>query len=338
MAITEKRRKLMNSNSEVVSSYTSVMESLTSVLAESNFHEGRICLGEENVSIHSTKKEYIQSYSSYFRQPESISNNPKMKVYLISFDEIQNKINLSDLKYGHFQNNEISFLHNNGNGSLEFFDKKNLKFFIIFRANEQISNTISFFNWNSLKQILNSLNYVNIHGAVVGRNDTGIFLSNKGGSGKSSLMAYSIAKGMQTLGDDFLTVRRDNLENFYSVFRHFKLATTSPVINLARESFTEIGTYDNKQVFEISKDVGDIFRPTMKIKEIVIPFIGEQLRIHKISQDDAFKTLLPSTLMLNSATLATISTLRDVISRIPVVHLELSLNLQEAFELIDSRL
>ncbi len=328
----------MQPNPDVVERYTSLLESLGTLVAEFDFHEGKIFLGNEPISVYSTKREYIQSYSSYFRQPDDISDDPKMKVYLLSFDEIRNKLNMSDLKYGHFQNNKISFLFNDGNGSLEFFDKKNLKFFIILRPNEQISNTISFFNWNSLKQILNSINYVNIHGAVVGRNGTGIFLSNKGGSGKSSLMAYSIVKGMQTLGDDFLTVRRDDLENFYSVFRHFKLATTSPVIDMVRKRFTEIGTYDNKQVFEISKNVGDIFLPSMNIKEIIIPFIGKQIRLHEISKDEAFKTLLPSTLMMNSATLATISTLRDLISKIPVVQLELSLNLQEAFKLVDSRL
>ena len=133
-------------------------------------------------------------------------------------------------------------------------------------------------------------------------------------------------------------MNKSEVDTFYSVFKHFKLSTSSPVIELARERFNEIGTFDNKQVFEISNEVGDTFRPRMKLKEILIPYIGNRIGIHEISKDDAFAKLLPSTLMMNSATLATIDTLRELLAATPVFQLELTPNLQEAFELIDSRL
>jgi hypothetical protein len=109
-------------------------------------------------------------------------------------------------------------------------------------------------------------------------------------------------------------------------------------LQLARENFREIGRYDQKQVFEISTDVGEVFRSKMRVKEILIPFIGNETRLHEISKDEAFKKLVASTLFLNGATLATIKTLREMIEEIPVFQLELTPNLQEAFNLIESRL
>ena len=318
--------------------YRELIESLSEITENPNLYSSGISAGSHEISVYSSQPEYISEFISYLRQPAENPRNPHVKVYLIPREEIPDRSKLSAIKYGHFQNREISFLHNTQNGSIEIFDKENRKFFLIAPALRQLTDSISAFNLYYLKQILNSLNYVNMHGAVVGRNDSGLFLANKGGSGKSSLMAYCVSQGMQTLGDDFLTVGRDQVANFYSLYRHFKLSESSPALKLARENFREIGRYDQKQVFEISTDVGEVFRPKMKVKEVLIPFIGKETRLHEISKDDAFKKLVASTLFLNGATFATIKTLREMLEEIPVFQLELTPNLQEAFTLIESRL
>jgi len=318
--------------------YRELIDSLSAVTENPNLFESGICAGSREVSVFSTQPEYVSEFTNYLRQPATNPKNPHLKVYLIPREEIPDKSKLMAIKYGHFQNSEISFLHNTQNGSIEIFDKENRKIFLIAPALRQLSDSIAAFNLYYLKQILNSLNFVNLHGAVVGRNDNGVFLANKGGSGKSSLMAYCVSQGMQTLGDDFLTVDRDQVATFYSLYRHFKLSDTSPSLQFARDKFREIGRYDQKQVFEISPDVSEIFRPQMQVKEVLIPFIGKEIRLHEISKDEAFKKLVVSTLFLNSATLTTIKTLRKLLEEIPVFQLELTPNLHEAFSLIESRL
>jgi hypothetical protein len=116
------------------------------------------------------------------------------------------------------------------------------------------------------------------------------------------------------------------------------LSSSSPAIGISRKNFFEIGQFGEKNVFEISTQSGGQLRPTMRVKEVIIPYIGNENRVHEISKDEALQRLLPSTLFLNSANLATIKTVQSLVSEIPVHQMELSLNLHEAFELLDSRL
>jgi hypothetical protein len=338
MAATKKRRKLMIAKNEIINEYRKLIGSLQEFVAQSHLHASGVCLGDDEISVYSSEVKYLDEFTAYLNQPRITPVNPRVKVYLISHEEIQDKSIFSEIKYGHFQDNEISYLQNSRSRTVEIFDKKQLEFYIITPLLEEFAQSITSFNLYYLKQILNVLGYVNMHGAVVGRDDSGIFLANKGGSGKSSIMAYAIAQGMQTLGDDFLTIKKTDVKNFYSLYRHFKLSPSSPSLEIAQQKFLEIGQFGEKKVFEISTQIGDVLRTKMRVKEVLIPYIGERNRIHEISSADALQKILPSTLFLNSANLSTIKTVQKLLAEIPVFQIELSLNLPEAFELLDSRL
>jgi hypothetical protein len=328
----------MIAKENIVNDYRDLIASLQDIVSNLDLHVSGVRLGEDEISVFSSDVTYLDAFTAYLTQPIIAPVNPSVKIYLIPNEEIRDKSIFSNIKYGHFQDQEISFLQNSLNRTVEIFDKKKFEFYIITPMLEQFKHSITSFNLYYLKQILNLLGYVNMHGAVVGRNDSGIFLANKAGSGKSSLMAYAISQGMKTLGDDFLTVKKADVTNFYSLYRHFKLSSSSPAIDIARQNFFEIGQFGEKNVFEISTQSGALLRPSMRIKEVIIPYIGNENRVHEISKDIALQRLLPSTLFLNSANLATIKTVQSLVSEIPVYQMELSLNLHEAFELLDSRL
>jgi hypothetical protein len=92
---------------------------------------------------------------------------------------------------------------------------------------------------------------------------------------------------------------------------------------------------DGKEIFEIPDS---LLQRTMKVKEILIPFVGENIQITEIAKKEALKKLLPSTLPLNNAIALTIKTMEELIERIPVYSLELTPNLDYAFELLEERL
>jgi hypothetical protein len=106
---------------------------------------------------------------------------------------------------------------------------------------------------------------------------------------------------MQTLGDDFLTMRVSEPNVFFSIFTQFKLGESSPAIQIVKESFQSIGHHDGKAIFDITNSQNLQFESKMNIKEILIPFIGSKLQIREIEMSEAFARILPSTVVLNHA-------------------------------------
>ena len=72
-----------------------------------------------------------------------------------------------------------------------------------------------------------------LHGASLvcpGASQEGVLLVGPGGSGKSTLTAYGVTKGMQTNGDDYVLVDLSGkLPQCWSVYRTMKLHPSSPV-------------------------------------------------------------------------------------------------------------
>jgi hypothetical protein len=308
---------------------------LIDIKFSNKLHQSNIRFANKSVAVYSTRKNYVEAFTRTLLHLEFPQVHPHAQIYLFHREDLPLNFILPSVKFGHYEDQEISFMHNTVNNSIEIFDKRSLKFFILSSDFDKFIETISISNLHYLKQILNRLGYVNMHGAVVGRNNMGVFLSNKGGSGKSSLMAYAVSKGMQTLGDDFLTLEHHDLSTFYSLFSHLKLHHTSPAFNVVQNSFDSMGEqHDGKKIFKIP---GELLQKKMKIKEILIPFIGKKIQVSEISEDEALKRLLPSTLILNHANVLTISTVKKMIKLLPVYLLELNSDLELACQLIEKR-
>jgi len=317
-------------------SYRDLIDELSKLNFGSELQHHTVSLARHAITVYSTRRLYVEEFTRTLISADSKSPISNVSIYLIPREDLPLDFTLKPFQYGHYQDNEVNFMHNMENNSIEVFDKKNLALYILSPNIDEFIETILVSNLHYLKQILNKLNHVNMHGAVVGRDGSGIFLANKGGSGKSSLMAYAVHRGMQTLGDDFLTLDKNDPTLFYSLFRHFKLSKTSPSFGLIKKSFNLMGVQlDGKEIFEIPDS---LLQRTMKVKEILIPFVGENIQITEIAKKEALKKLLPSTLPLNNAIALTIKTMEELIERIPVYSLELTPNLDYAFELLEERL
>jgi hypothetical protein len=317
-------------------SYIELIDELSKLNFERELQQRTFSLARSSITVYSTRRHYIEEFTRTLISAESKAPLSNVSIYLIPREDLPLDFKLQPFQYGHYQNTEIHFMHNTDNNSIEIFDKKNLVLYILSPNIDEFIETMLISNLHYLKQVLNRLGHVNMHGAVVGRDGTGIFLANKGGSGKSSLMAYSIYRGMQTLGDDFLTLEKNTPSLFYSLFRHFKLNENSPAFSLMKNTFNSMGKQsDGKEIFEIPMAT---LQRSMIVKEILIPFVGQNIKISEISKTEALKKLLPSTIPLNNAISLTIKTIGDLIEKIPVYSLELNPNLEKIFELLEERL
>ena len=104
------------------------------------------------------------------------------------------------------------------------------------------------------------------------------------------------------------------------------------------EKFPRLGSFDGKEVFAIEGESGDIFQSEMRIKEILIPVVGEQLRVIEISKEDALERILASNILLNWKIEKTIVTVKRLLDTLPFALLEVTSDLESAYQLIEQRL
>jgi len=320
--------------------YYQLADTFSAALLPQEFH--RLSLKVAKSVITTSSKDLAKSHLflrslEHMLMPEA-SLNSDVEIYLVDRSDFGADFKFPAIPFRHFNDHRISFFLEDTTGMFEFFDRERAIFYLLAPNMDEFETGLSSSSMQHLKQILNSLGYINVHGAVVGRDGEGIFLTNRGGSGKSSLMAYAIAQGAQSLGDDFLTIHPADVSTFYSLYRQFKLAKTSPAFDLAQSKYPSLGHFDGKEVFRIPVDDGGTFLPSMRVKEILIPFIGERLEIREIDPEEALKQILPSTLFLNGAIVGTIQTVKSLIQNIPTRTLELTPDLAAAYSLLEGRL
>ena len=318
--------------------YRSIICSLKEFVSSKDLVRISLEIGGKIIAVNSIQEDYAIAFSSSLKHLRIESDYQDVSIFLISREELPAQLNPPQFPYGHFEDKDLRFSYNSSNNSLEVLDKSESLLYLIALEFDESAWALSSFALYYLKQVLNLLGFVNMHGAVVGRADQGIFLANRGGSGKSSLMAFSVCKGMQTLGDDFLTMRLSEPTVFYSLFRQFKLAQSSPSLQIVKENFKSIGKHDGKEIFELSDGEQSQFKHKMKIKEILIPFIGSKIQIHEIEISEAYKRILPSTVVLNHAVKHTIDATKVILNTLPVHFLELTHDLASAHLLIEERL
>ena len=318
--------------------YRSIICSLKEFVSAKDLFRISLEIGGKIIAVKSIQENYASAFSSSLKHLQIESDYQDVSIFLISREELPPQLNPPQFPYGHFEDKNLRFSYNSSNNSLEVLDKSESLLYLIALEFDESAWALSSFALYYLKQVLNLLGFVNMHGAVVGRADKGIFLANRGGSGKSSLMAFSVCKGMQTLGDDFLTMRMSEPTVFYSLFRQFKLAQSSPSLQIVKENFKSIGKHDGKEIFELSVGEQSQFKYKMKIKEILIPFIGSKIQIHEIEISEAYKRILPSTVVLNHAVKHTIEATKVILNTLPVHFLELTHDLATAHLLIEERL
>lgn len=165
-----------------------------------------------------------------------------------------------------------------------------------------------------------------LHGAAVGREDGGLLLVGRGGSGKSTCALVSLAAGLLYAGDDYLAVAPGAEPRVHGLYCSGKLEPGHSKLlrHLPAPGFEGDAAADEKSIFYL----GDGFRPQLShgfpLRAIVAPVVrGGAPRLERLGPAQALAALAPSTLLqLVPARQETLSAMAALLERVPAYRLE----------------
>lgn len=181
---------------------------------------------------------------------------------------------------------------------------------------------------------------VSLHGGTIGRGNSGVLLSARGGSGKSSLVAKAIRRGLNTTGDDFLLLEpgRERMPSkIWSLYRWIKLAPSSPAWIDSLGDFDEIdkSVVGEKSILSFERIYPEAFTRYQIPLAVVVPRLGGSTRLIQIDPLAALAAVLPSSVAMSSRKVAATIQLRGFIESLPCYSLEIGENLEEALDLVE---
>lgn len=187
-----------------------------------------------------------------------------------------------------------------------------------------------------LRPLLDERGVLGVHGASLGNDTDGVLLTNKGGSGKSTLVAQGLQAGMKTTGDDFLLLRSKtpitpNI-HVYSYFSNLKISPSSPAVNrLALEAQGD----EEKSLAFIARDFPNGLVVKHNLKAVVIPTIDNNTALDEASRQECLLALLPSSVVLTARTRALIEAVELMIETLPLYRLSVGPDPSTAIPLIE---
>lgn len=187
-----------------------------------------------------------------------------------------------------------------------------------------------------LQGFLAELSLDSVHGGTLGDGNNGVLITNRGGSGKSSLVAAGVLEGLRTLGDDFLmidsTLDREQSHELYSIFRTLKLSERSPSWPRYSGSILEKG--EDKDLFFLDSIASGAMTPRQKMTAIVIPTVGEKFSVTDIGVDDVIRALAPNSLAMGMHPARTLRALNALAQGIPLYSMVVTPDLRPALDTI----
>jgi len=191
-----------------------------------------------------------------------------------------------------------------------------------------------------IEQLFASQGYVSLHGGTIGRGNAGILLSARGGSGKSSLVAAAIRRGLNTTGDDFLLLEpgaKNSPSKIWSLYRWIKMASNSPAWIASTEDFDLVDKADigEKSIVSFERLHAGALTRYQVPQAIVVPYLGETACLRSIPRMEALEAVLPSSVAMSSRKVEATFKLRELVEELPCYSLELSDNLEHALDLLD---
>ncbi len=169
-----------------------------------------------------------------------------------------------------------------------------------------------------------------VHGAVVGLDGTGVLLTARGGSGKSTTAVLCLQNGMLYVGDDYIAVAFDearpvahSLYNTGKLHRH--VAAAFPDFATAPVDASE--SNDDKQIFYINEGAfADRLENRLPLGAVMVPIIVDKAEtiVRPIHGAIALAALAPTTMtQLPYCGEKSLRNLRQLVERVPCFALEL---------------
>ena len=184
---------------------------------------------------------------------------------------------------------------------------------------------------------------VSLHGGTIGRGNSGVLLSARGGSGKSSLVAAAIRRGLNTTGDDFLLLEPGNDRapaKIWSLYRWIKLAPSSPAWIDSLGDFEEINktVVGEKSILSFERIYPEAFTRYQNPSAVIVPSLGGSARLAQINPLEALAAVLPSSVGMSSRKFEATIQLKGLVESLPCYSLEIGENLDQALDLVEQLL
>jgi hypothetical protein len=167
-----------------------------------------------------------------------------------------------------------------------------------------------------------------LHAGVLSHDGYGILIPGKGGSGKSTTVAYGCQSGWQTIGDDFIALSAVSHDSplpepiVSAMYRTFRLAAASPafsLLNVEAPNPTNLNP-DAKVVGYLDKLFPGSLVPAVKLCASVVPKVCAGQRhstFTPASRALALQALAPSSLLLAGGRVDSFRPMTALVSSIP---------------------
>lgn len=187
-----------------------------------------------------------------------------------------------------------------------------------------------------LHHVLDYHKTIGIHGATVGRDTSGILLTNRGGSGKSTLVLEALRRGYSTTGDDFLLINASpagqSPSPAYSLFSNAKI---DPASSAARDLTVSTRLGEIKGLVDIKRHFPDSLRPSHRLTALVVPQVGPMTSLVPTTSERFITAILPSSIRLTGKTMALIQAIEDLAKKIPSYELTVGPRPEEGIDALE---
>lgn len=290
-------------------------------LPDASKKSGTFRFGEDSYFIRSNKVQALEGFSKTFAHLE-VNERPNREIRILV---LQKPPRLpKEIKEGYYS---ASF-----SASMDFHSQT----VMISNQKKQITYLLAAQNpfdfgrpdlGRASAQALFNSDYFAIHGGLIAwEENSGILITAKGGSGKSSTVAACVRNGAMTAGDDFLMAQfiADNNIRGHSLFSSVRLKPQSPEYSLMKKH--PVTSHDGKGTFDLKSVSENALARSLDIKFLVIPKVSNSTSLREISKRSALLAVAPSSIGLASNKQNSMTSIAKMVDQTPCYEILLGPN------------
>lgn len=318
---------------------TAYYESLLSIFSSLDQAVMLVTFGNEIVSVETPRSARLASFTQTLSHLKTDGSSPPQSRLIVIFRE-DNDVLLSPIRWEwnspRVWEDEVTCQFFSSSDSVLFWNSHSrVHILVLSRVTEHLLTRPEFMRL-VLQGFLAELSLDSVHGGTLGHSNTGVLITNRGGSGKSSLVAAGVMQGYQSLGDDFLLInsapaRADDNELF-SVFRTLKLAESSPSWPDYSPHILEKG--ESKDLFFLDSIAPAAMTPRQQIAAIVIPTVGEKFSFTELDVASVIRALVPNSLAMGLHPARTLRALDSLTSNLPLFSMVVTHDVEQGLQKI----
>jgi hypothetical protein len=310
--------------------------------AQNQWKNTDIVLAGVPIRIRSSDVELMKNFTLPFAQFSEVKETPRQTIHLVSLLWLRAQgitpqwqwefDTYSDLG-GHISFDRVF-------GAMTAFDFENESYLIALEHLDESGWLRPERSRPLIEKLMSPHGFVSLHGGTIGRGSSGVLLSARGGSGKSSLVAAAIRRGLNTTGDDFLLLEREDDRvpaKIWSLYRWIKLALSSPAWIDSLGDFDEVDNtvVGEKSILSFERIYPEAFTRYQIPSAVIVPRLGDSARLVQIDPLEALAAVLPSSVGMSSRKVEATIQLKGFVESLPCYSLEIGENLDQALDLVE---